>query len=410
MEDGAKILPQAVSPAGAKPVTPANQAFLRLHEYLQREQYRGYEFDDLLGSRRLKSLTLENLFLQRIVVQAGELSPLNIRPLVGVKKLESSKARGFFARGYLHYAAATGDPVWMKYAEDHLQWLLQHPSAGYPGISWGNAFDFASRGGFFARDKPTVVWTAHIAEAFDMAYAASGRPEYLDALRGASLFIQTSLERHEDARGVCLAYAPGIPSLIFNSNLLGCAALLRWWRHSTEQSAWDVASRALRWTLSYLHEDGSWDYGAGQKYAWKDNFHTAYIIDSLLTAHQIGGAELVPFSAIERSYQYWIGHFFLSDGTPKYYHDRTYPIDIQCAAQAIETLSRLARTFSGAAALADAVTDWTLRHMQKPNGAFRYQIRWFWNNNLESLHWGQATMLSALGAYLQMTANRGTVA
>jgi hypothetical protein len=42
--------------------------------------------------------------------------------------------------------------------------------------------------------------------------------------------------------------------------------------------------------------------------------------------------------------------------------------------------------------------------MQKKNGAFRYQIRRFWKNNLEAIHWGQSTMLAALGAYLYSSA------
>ncbi len=39
-----------------------------------------------------------------------------------------------------------------------------------------------------------------------------------------------------------------------------------------------------------------------------------------------------------RGYQYWKENFFLSDGTPKYYHSKTKPIDIQCCSQAIDTL------------------------------------------------------------------------
>ena len=68
----------------------AEKAFEALDEYLRRERYRGYEFDDLLGSPLVSRLTFDRLLLQRVAVQVGKLSPINIRPLVGVRKRESS--------------------------------------------------------------------------------------------------------------------------------------------------------------------------------------------------------------------------------------------------------------------------------------------------------------------------------
>ena len=148
-----------------------------------------------------------------------------------------------------------------------------------------------------------------------------------------------------------------------------------------------------------MNPDGSWFYGVGGRWQWIDTFHTAYNIECLLTGHEIGGEELVPWESVDRTVRYWLANFFLPDGTPKYFNNRTYPLDIQGAAQAIETAARLAARFPEARMVGEKVLLWTLRHMQKRNGAFRYQIRPYWKNNLESIHWGQATMLSALGNY-----------
>ena len=378
----------------------ANQAFLGLHRHLQQEHYRGYEFDDFLGSPLVRFFSFNNLFLQRLAVQAGELIPLNVRPFMSIRKLESTKARGFFAKAYLYRFLVTHDESWLSAAQSCLGWLLENSSKQYPGASWGNAFDFASRGGFCPKGSPTIVWTAHIAEAFDLAYGVTKKLEYLNALEQSAKFIIFALERHEDECGICFAYGPGAPALVFNSNLLGAATLLRWWKHSGDPTCFDLAQRAIAWTLLQINPDGSWYYGAGARYRWIDSFHTAYNIDCLVAAHELGGESAVPGAVIEKSYQFWTTHFFLSDGTPKYYHDRTYPLDIQCAAQAIETLSKLRGRFSTAGLLVDKVLVWTLGHMQKKNGAFRYQIWPFWKNNLEAIHWGQSTMLAALGAYL----------
>ena len=41
---------------------------------------------------------------------------------------------------------------------------------------------------------------------------------------------------------------------------------------------------------------------------------------------------------IKKTYDFWVNNFFLENGTPKYYFDKVYPFDIQCASQAIESL------------------------------------------------------------------------
>ena len=45
-----------------------------------------------------KLLTHRNLFLERVAIQVGRHSIINLRKVLGVKKLYSSKAFGFFAK------------------------------------------------------------------------------------------------------------------------------------------------------------------------------------------------------------------------------------------------------------------------------------------------------------------------
>jgi uncharacterized protein YyaL (SSP411 family) len=301
---------------------------------------------------------------------------------------------------------ATGDRKYLEEAESHLDWLLAHPSPGYSGLSWGNAFDFASRGGFFPKGRPTIVWTSHIAETFALAYELTSKSEYANAVKGAGDFILLELERHEDEHGHCFAYAPGLLNLVHNSNLLGAATLLRAWRLFPEEKYLVNSRKAYEWSLAHQNEDGGWYYGAESKYLWIDNFHTAYNIECFLTGYELAGESMVPWRVIESSYRYWTEHFFDDDGGPRYFHDRAYPYDIQSAAQAIETLNRCGPYFEEAYELADRVLQWTLDNMQLASGAFRFQLRPFWKNNQESLHWGQATMMSALGYALKVSMQR----
>lgn len=378
----------------------ASRSFTDLHGYLRKNRYKGYEFDDFLASPLVRLLCFNNLFLQRVAIQAGKFIPFNIRPFIGIPKLDSTKARGFIAKGYLYEYLATQEARWLDCAEENLDWLMEHAVTDYPGKSWGNAFDFASRGGFFPKGRPTVVWTAHIAEVFDLAYRITGKPEYRDVIREAGEFVLGALDVHVDSQGICFGYAPGILNLIHNSNLLGAATLLRCWQYWPEDRYLEKARKSYQWTIADMNPDGSWYYGNEEKYKWIDNFHTAYNLDCLMTAYTIAPGEgIVLFETIEKAYRYWIGTFFEADGTPLYYHDNKYPLNIQCAAQAIETLARFEPYFPGSLELARKILGWTDAHMKKTNGAYLYEIWPAWKNNLECIHWGQSTMLAALGAF-----------
>jgi hypothetical protein len=376
-------------------LTEVEDDFDQLDGRVEASGYRGYEFDDFLASPILRRLSLGSLFVQRVFVQVGERLPFNVRPLLGIERLPSTKANGFFARGYLEAYRATGGERRLDKAIELLDWLLENAAPGYSGLAWGNNFDFASRGGFFPRGLPTVVWTAHIGKAFQLAYESTADGRYADAVVSSGEFVVRDLERHEEAGGVCIAYAPERLDLVHNSNLLGAVSLLRAWALDGDPTKYELARRAFAWSLRNMNPDGSWYYGAERKYRWIDNFHTAYVIDCLAEGLRLAGEEVVPRRSLDDSLRFWRASFFLADGTPRYYHDRTYPLDIQCAAQAIATLAEHSHR--------DAlrVLRWTKANLRRRDGYYMYRRRRLWANPLISIHWGQSTMLEALGVLMR---------
>jgi hypothetical protein len=99
---------------------------------------------------------------------------------------------------------------------------------------------------------------------------------------------------------------------------------------------------------------------------------------------------------LERGFKFFVETFFLPDGTPRYYDYKTRPIDIQCAAQAIQTLVNLRRFHSRSIDTAISVARWTIANMQDNQGYFYYRKYPLITNKTPTLHWGQATMFAAL--------------
>jgi hypothetical protein len=381
-------------------IARAREAFDSLHGWLERSDFAGYEYDDLLDSPLVRALTFKRQPLRIAAVQIAKRSSLNLRKPLGVRKLRSTKGFAFMIKGYLLHHLSTRDDRHLSLVRAALDWLVEHASPGHSGLCWGNDFDFASRAGFFPKGLPTVVWTSHIQEAFDLAYRVLGNERDKSVTVSAGEFVLRDLENVAGADGECIAYAPGIALPIHNANLLGAAALLRSWRSCRKPEFRERATAAIDWSAARINSDGSWYYGDTPMLHWIDNHHTAYTLDSLCKAADILGEGAVGTDVIGRTFGFWETNFFRMDGAPKFRSGRTYPLDIQAAAQSIESFARYSVREPKALAMAWKVARWTLAAMRKNNGAFRYRIGRIGRNNLEPIHWAEATMLSALGHLL----------
>ena len=365
-----------------------------VRSWVESHDYKGYEpFDGL--SSPLRALTFRRLLAERLLQQAVRQSPINIRPLIGIKPLDSTKGRGMMAWGYLLLHRATGDADYWTKAVSCLKWLDTRRSPKYEKHSWANYFDFSSRGGAYSKDDSIIVWTALIAQAYMEAFEQSGDQWFLDIASSACDWI-ISLPRERTDRGDCLSYFAHEQESIHNANMLGAAALARASRHMGRQDYEDAAREAMRYSCLRMLPDGSWWYAEDERYHWIDNFHTGYNLDSLKCYIDYTGD--TEFSEhLARGLRYYKEHLFEESGRPKYYHSRPYPIDIQCASQAIDTLAYFGEKDPETLALGIKVADWTIRNMQARGGFFYYRKYPLGvTARTPMLHWGQATMFKGL--------------
>ncbi len=129
-------------------------SLLRLSGWLEKNDYRGYDTFDGLNARFVRPFTFNSKFLNTVLQQGVRRFPLNLRPLLGVRKGLSTKGMGFLARGFMRLHSATGDKVWADKAELCLQWLIENQSPGYSGACWGNHFDYQSRSFYLPKGVP----------------------------------------------------------------------------------------------------------------------------------------------------------------------------------------------------------------------------------------------------------------
>jgi hypothetical protein len=369
----------------------------RVQRWVEDHRYEGYEPFDCLSSP-LGNLTRVSPLLDRLLQQVGRQSPINFRPLLGVKPLPSTKGRGYMAAGYLALYRLTGDTSYRGKAVACFDWLMANKSPKFSEYSWANHFDYASRGGRYGTHESIIVWSALIGQAFLDGFELLHDQRYLRVAESVCRWIM-ALPREKTESGTCLSYHMLEQNSVHNASMLGAALLARTWRHSRRQEYYDLAADVMLYSCSRLREDGSWWYGEAEKYHWIDNFHTGYNLDSLKCyVDSTGDPTFAP--QLNRAFDYFKNTFFEESGRPKYYHNRTFPIDIQCNSQAIETLAKFSDRGVDVLRLAERVADWTIENMQDGTGYFYYRRYPLMAARIPMLHWGQATMFHALSLLL----------
>ena len=133
---------------------------------------------------------------------------------------------------------------------------------------------------------------------------------------------------------------------------------------------------------------------------WVDNFHTGFNLCALRSiGSDLGTDEFEP--VLRKGFAFYREHFFTPRGEPKYFHDRTYPIDIHCVAQSLITLQAFRDQDPEADALARKVLAWAMARMWDERGFFYYRVLRGLTIRTPYMRWSQAWMLLALAHALE---------
>lgn len=372
-------------------------SLLSLEKWVEDNNYRGYEPFDGLNSF-LRPLAFGNLFAERVLQQLVRQSPCNLRPFFGIAPNESTKGRGYMAWGYLTMLRLTGSPQYLEKAVKCLDWLMHNRSPGYSDYCWGNHFKFSSRVGSIPKFEPIIPWSSLIGQAFLDGYETLGVAKYLDVAASICNWI-LALPRKRTSSGACIAYNAMGETTVHGASMLGAALLSRTAKFTGNSASIEVAREAMAYSCTRQNPDGSWFYAEEDNAKWIDNFHTGYNLDSLKCYLDSTGDQTYADS-LRRGFAYFKNNFFEESGRPKYYHDRTYPVDIQCASQAIDTLAYFSGFDEDSRELSEKVAHWTIDNMQDKRGYFYYRQLPYVKVKTPMLHWGQATMYRALSHLL----------
>ena len=380
------------------------RAYESLAVWCRERDFAGHDPFDALNSRLFQSTPFKHSRVARLAwTQLFKRSPVSFRKIARVPAGRNAKGTALFALA----ALANFRQRRTKEAEREARLLLDELQSarleGWSGAAWGYNFDWQGRAFFAPVGTPTIVPTAFAARAFTEAARDLNDESYLRIARSACDFILNDLPRsYESEREVCWSYSPVDRTRVFNASLLAAETLCSVGVMTGENHLCEWGVRGARYVANRQREDGSWAYGADGYQSWADNFHTAFILTSMariMAAYPACRDEFV--GALRRGYEFWRATFFLTNGWPKYFHDRLYPVDAHSAGAAIVALLELHELDTDALALAQKIALWAIQNLRSQRGFFYYQRRRFYTVRTPYMRWSQAWMLYALARLLE---------
>jgi hypothetical protein len=387
---------------------PGKQAVLealhRTESHISRERFRGYDpYDALLSPIFNLPFLRSNKILRLGVQQALRRLPINARPFLGIPRGYNPVTLGLAIQGYSYLYAIGGESAehYRSRALFCLEELKRLRTPRQSGDCWGYDFPWEGVYGKLPAFAPTIVATGIITNALFVAYEQLGIEEAFSLCTSASRFVLQDLERTVEPDGsFCWGYAPSDRQQVINATMKGARLCAQVDSVERNDDLREAALLTAQFAANHQRNDGAWPYAVGDRRSWVDNFHTGYVLECFMEyAWRTGDSQFD--SAIQKGWKYYRDHFFENDCVPRYFDTHTYPVDITACAQSILTLCVFKDD-----ATRDRTASWVVREMQRPDGAFIYQIRKNYRNRIPYMRWGAAWMFAALGrtAYEQVVA------
>ncbi|NMC98145.1 MAG: delta-aminolevulinic acid dehydratase [Bacteroidales bacterium] len=372
-----------------------------VEKYIRCEKYRGYDPFDALSSPLFKlPLFCSNKTIRFGIQQVFKRIPFNLRPDLGIKKEINPVTIGLCIQSFSYVTKIYPEKKEQYLSEINrlLDILVSLSSKGYCGYCWGYNFDWESRYSKIARFLPTVVATGIITNGLFEYFKISQDLRIKELLTSSARFVLEDLNRSYEGDSFCFSYSPVDKQNVYNATMKGARLLTQVYSITNNAEYVNHAEQTVKYVINNQNLNGSWYYSKGDSRNWIDNFHTAYILDSL--------SEFISFSGLNQykvhldsGLDYYLKNLFTKDGKPKYYSNSFYPIDSTEIAQSIFTLTKFNRFEE-----AESVIRFGLDTLYSGKGYFYYQKR-FLLNKISYMRWSNAWFYLALSYYLYRRAN-----
>ena len=376
----------------------------RLRSYIESEGFMGYDPYDALNS----TLPLNALgrTATAIAVQIQKRNPINLRPMLGIKKGYNPKAMGILLKAYCILYGMKPDDKTKKTIEFLYNWLMDNFTRGYSGMCWGYNFDWSSPKHYLKAYTPTIVATSFIAKGLFEYYNLFKKEEVIETLKGICRFILNDLKITKTDDGICLSYTPFEPDCCYNASMLGAEVLAGVYKITKGKRLLEYSKEAVDFVVKRQRPDGRWNYSLDIKRGTEReqiDFHQGYVIESMDSFIKYTDIkDNIYMDSIKKGLVFYKKMQFFQNGRSLWRLPKRWPVDIHNQSQGIITFSRVSGHGPDYTDFAKTIALWTIENMQDKKGFFYYRKGRFFDNKTAYMRWAEAWMFLALAELVKM--------
>lgn len=382
---------------------------IELLEYIENEKYLGYDPYDFYLSPYAKYFPKSILFLH-----LQKISPINLRPLLGIHKDMVTKVYGLMIDSYLNLYTLSNNIDYLNKSKVLYNQLLNVAVVDTEEeLGWGRNYPFKTGGEIHDNKKPLVYLDSRLGLSIVSLYDKTQDKELLSVLKRVITNIIRTGRVLKDKQGYSfIGYSPDKNTrLTFNASMVATELFIKYLDRSKQHTClidnYDlrkVSYDIINTMIHYQEKDGSWAYGysaKGELFSQRD-FHQGFVIDSLYNI--LPYIEEADFKkqiqdCYSKGYDYLKNIQIGEDGEFYWRYPKKYPIDIHNQAQGILSLSINQQDNNNK--VLDKIISYTFHHFwNKSKHCFYYQKWWIFRNKISYIRWCNAWMLFSLSSAL----------
>lgn len=376
-----------------------SESINKVRANLEAEKFKGYDPYDTLNS----FIPFEKMgkWIPILALQFQKRNPINIRPLLGIKKGINPKGMGLLLRAYTILSQTDkNSPEVQAKMEEIFNWLVDNPSKGYSGYCWGYNFAWASKDKFLKPYVPNIVATSFVAKGMFEYYEQTKNQKAKEVIISITDFLLNDLPTTENELGFCISYTPIKQDACFNATLLGAEVLAKAYYLSGNELYKKRAVQIMDFVISYQKPAGEWNYnvdlqtGKEQK---QIDFHQGYNVETIyMICKYLGLADEKYTNSIKKGLEFYRREQFFESGQSLWRIPRVYPVEIHNQSQGVITFTLLKEFNKEYFSFANTIAEWTIKNMQHPKGYFYNRKNKYYDIKIPYVRWSNSWMFLAL--------------
>jgi len=180
---------------------------------------------------------------------------------------------------------------YLKYAKQHIDWLLSNSSKGYSGYCWGTGFNIVISDTLtYDKNVPFSTNTPYILEALFNYYQITKEVKILEIIKSIYNFYESDiLILKEDEEILITSYGPFKDRVVTNAVSYTMFAYSIFYQVMDEEKEYieKKIHKMYNFLVSVQQDDGSWFYAPYDNNSFIDCFHSAFVLKNIIKTEKI---------------------------------------------------------------------------------------------------------------------------